>query len=340
MVELTGNSVKIRPMTFELEQILACPIHRGPLWLGDGLLRCTEGCTYPVFGGVPFLLPRHIDHTHGSLAADSFALADKILSGDVSVDDGADNGAAIDAFVQRMIAHTNSLLYRSAIGGLTRYPIPELPLPPSLPGERLLDIGSGWGRWCFAAARVGYKAVGLDPSLEAALAASRVARQLGLDARFVVGDSRFLPFLPHVFGKAFSYSVLQHFSKANVRATLRSLADVMQEGGVAKLHLLNCYGVRSAQVRFSRFGRPAQGFDTRYWRPAEMLREFSAALGPSHLEIDSFFVQGRYEDRHLFKPHHRALVGASRLLKRAGRLLPLLRNLADNLFVVSEIRRG
>jgi SAM-dependent methyltransferase len=340
VVPSARNFSTIHAMAFELEQILACPLHRGPLRRDGELLRCAEGCVYPVFGGVPFLLPRHIAHTHGGLAAESFALADRILAGKVRVEEGTGGGAEIDAFVQRMIAATNSLLYRSSIGGLTRYPIPELPLPPSLPGERLLDIGSGWGRWCLAAARAGYQAVGLDLSLQAALAASRVARQLGLEAGFVVGDSRFMPFRPRVFGKAFSYSFLQHFSKADVRATLQSLAGIMQEGGVAKLHLLNRFGARSAQVQLFRLARPARGFDTRYWRPAEMLREFSGALGPSRLEIDGFFVQGRYEDRHLFKRHHRALVEASRSLTRAARALPFLRNLADNLFVVSEIHHG
>ncbi|HZL59300.1 MAG TPA: methyltransferase domain-containing protein [Stellaceae bacterium] len=326
-------------MESDLETLLACPLHRGPLRRDGGFLRCTEGCAYPVFGAVPFLLPREIHHTHGGIAAESFALADRIAVGAANVDDGA-GGADIDAFVQRMVGNTNSQLYRSAIGGLIRYPIPALPLPPAQPGERLLDIGSGWGRWSFAAAQAGYRAVGLDPSLEAALAASRIVRQLGLDASFVVGDSRFMPFRPQIFSKAFSYSVLQHFAKEDVRATLRSLAPALRPGGVAKLHLLNRYGLRSLQVQLSHFWRAARGFETRYWGPREMLRDFVSLLGPSTLEIDGFFVQGRYEDRALFKPHHRFLVEASQALKMAARGMPMLKYVADNLFVSSTVASG
>ena len=49
-----------------------------------------------------------------------------------------------------------------------------------------------------SAAKKGYRAVGIDPSLGAVMAARRVARQLGLEIKCIVGDARFLPFgLPH-----------------------------------------------------------------------------------------------------------------------------------------------
>ena len=59
--------------------------------------------------------------------------------------------------------------------------------------------------------------MGIDPSLDAVLAARRVSRQLGVEASFVVGDARFLPFANDSFDTVFCYSVLQHFSKENAK---------------------------------------------------------------------------------------------------------------------------
>jgi ubiquinone/menaquinone biosynthesis C-methylase UbiE len=321
----------------EFLALLACPIHRRPLAATEARLSCPEGCDYPRFGVVPFLLPRAIAHTHRGIAAESFATAERLAAAGGSQPAVEDSEPAIDPFVQKMIGHTNSNLYHHLAGRLRHYPIPEFPMIPERPGARLLDIGAGWGRWSIGAARRGFDAIGIDPSLDAALAATRVARRLGADkARFVVADARYMPFLDGVFDAAFSYSVLQHFSKEDVGTTLAALARVMKPGGISKLHLLNRFGLRSLEVQLRRAVRPAEEFETRYWSPAEMRAVFGQALGLSRLELDGFFVQGRYEDRALFKPQHRALVEASRLLVRAADFLPGLGALADNLFVVSR----
>jgi SAM-dependent methyltransferase len=316
--------------------LLACPLHGGPLAAAPERMSCSEGCDYPRFGEVAFLLPREIAHTHRGIAQESFEAAAAIGAGTRPAQ-RPEEGNAIDPFVQRMIGHTNSNLYHHLAGHLHAYPIPEFPMTPPRAHALLLDIGCGWGRWSIAAARRGFAAIGIDPSLDAALAAARVAKQLGVEVRFVVGDSRYLPFRAHVFDAAFSYSVLQHFSKADVTATLRSLARAMKPGGISKLHLLNRWGLRSLQVQLRHATRAEQEFETRYWSPKEMIEALSDAIGPSRLEVDGFFVQGRYEDRALFKPHHRALVEASRLLSRAAEAIPLLTNAADNLFVVSRV---
>src|SRR2546421_318531 len=79
------------------------------------------------------------------------------------------------------------------LGELDSYPIPELRLPAG-DGRRLIDVGCSWGRWSIAAARKGYRVVGIDPSLGAIIAARRVSESLGLPIRYVVGDARYLPF--------------------------------------------------------------------------------------------------------------------------------------------------
>jgi SAM-dependent methyltransferase/uncharacterized protein YbaR (Trm112 family) len=322
-------------MISDFHELLACPIHRVSLAQSERSLGCKLGCSFPIIGGVPFLLPRNIQHTHSGLAEGSFALADEMLSAPQQSND-EQPAEKVDQTVQELVAHTNSNLYRPLIGRLESYPIPDFPFEPPHAGALLLDIGSGWGRWCIAAARRGFRPIGLDLSLMAALAATRVARQLGVKAMFVVGDSRYIPFQDATFDAAYSYSVLQHFSKDDVRATLRSLAPILRPGATTKLHLLNRYGLRSLQVQVARGFREPREFETRYWSPHEMLSEFAAEIGPSSMQIDGFFVQGRYEDRRLFKLRHRLLVEASHLLTLGAAYLPFLKYAADNIFVVSR----
>ena len=121
---------------------------------------------------------------------------------------------AVDEHVLASLIKTHGNLYRGA--RLTRYPIPRFPLPEGA-GRTLLDIGCNWGRWTIAASRAGWRTTGIDRAKKSVGAACRVAEQLGVDAEYVVGDARELPFGEGSFDAVFSYSVLQHLSKEDVR---------------------------------------------------------------------------------------------------------------------------
>jgi hypothetical protein len=320
---------------------LVCPIHRADLVPAAGggaeiqALSCGEGCRFPVVHGVAVMLPRTpFQATHENALASIREAADPTGSG-LALNSLPDNDR-IDGWVQKMVAHTNSTLYAHLVGRLAHYPIPSLPIEFPGGNPTLLDIGCGWGRWSLAAARMGFSPVGIDTSLKAALAATRVAAQLGLSARYVVADSRFMPFRAASFDAAWSYSVLQHFAKRDVIATLDGLKPLMRPGGVSKLHLLNSIGLRSLLLQLGRGFREARGFETRYWHIGEMLRTFERHLGPSRIELDGFFVQGRHEDRLLFRPRHRLIVDIAHALARIARWFPALRYLADNIYVVTR----
>ena len=176
---------------------------------------------------------------------------------------------------------------------------PDLRLPHG-DGRLFLDISANWGRWSFAAARRGYRVIAVDPSLEAALAGSRIARQLGLPVAFVVGDARCLPFRSATFDFVFSYSVLQHVDKAMVREILRDIARVSRRGAAVRVQMANLFGLRQlsnqasaralAVARFlTRTRQPSYGFRVRAWTPGELLRTFSNLVGPSNLTADGFF---------------------------------------------------
>src|ERR1022692_3109729 len=104
--------------------------------------------------------------------------------------------SGIHPFVQHNLTTTcGKRLFARSKGKLTSYPIPPIPLPPAkYKGQEMIDIGCNWGRWSIAAARKGYVPLGIDPMLEAVLAARDVTREMGLPARFVCGDARHLPF--------------------------------------------------------------------------------------------------------------------------------------------------
>lgn len=320
----------------ELLPLLACPVHHISLTERDGALVCATGCRYDIIDRVPILLPSGTRHSNESWIQESLRLAAEIRAGRQKILTPVPENT-VDPHVQQRIADTNSNLYKRLIGRLKSYPIPKFPMACHTAGQVLLDIGCHWGRWSFAAAQAGFRPVGIDISLEGVLAAERIARQLGLPARFVVGDARYLPFRPKAFDAAFSYGVLQHFPKDEVHLILKSLRPVLKSGATSKLHLLNSYGLRSLQVRLSRVFRKRRFFDTSYWSPRELLGELRTVLGPSELEIDGFFTQGRFEDRELFSPFHRGLVDLSKRLTEISIHVPALAHVADNLFVVSRI---
>src|ERR1700682_3319081 len=93
----------------------------------------------------------------------------------------------VDGFVQRWVAGTNGNLYVPLINKLSRYPIPTWPTEGMRgTGGLLLDVGCGWGRWMVAAARAGYRPVGIDIKLEPLQAARRVMEVHNVKGHLVI----------------------------------------------------------------------------------------------------------------------------------------------------------
>lgn len=333
-----------------LQENLACPRTGEPLTRSGDVLRAPGGAEYPVVEGVPVLLRDDVPQTSGlaqaSLTAARDAQAgrrpDDWFLSTVGVSDEeralaqrlrAENGAVVDPVVAVLISATNGILYRDLIGKVTEFPMPELRLPPG-EGRRLLDIGCSWGRWSVAAARKGYRPVGLDPSLGAVLAAKRMCVRLGVAADFVVGDARFLPFRRGVFDNVFSYSVVQHFSKADARQTLGEVARVLRPGGECLIQMPNALGVRSLQHQLRRGFRAGQDFEVRYWRPGELVQAFTETIGPAELSVDCYFGLGlQAADAPLMGPGRRRLIALSEWLRRRADACRPLRKLADSVYL-------
>jgi SAM-dependent methyltransferase len=298
-------------------------------------LFCPSGHIYPIVDGIPILLlsettQTHIEGTRSLQAGTSVSASPAPLP--------TSSPGEIDPFVQGVIAATNGMLYIRLIGKVTDYPIPYLRLPPG-EGKRFLEIGCNWGRWCVAAARKGYCPVGIDPSLKAIRAARRVAQQLGITAHYVVADGRYLPFADGAFDQVFSYSVLQHLSKANARLTLREVSRVLNSTGGFLVQMPNCFGIRCLYHQVRRGFHEGVDFDVRYWTPWELASTFRGTFGSVRIAADGFFsLNPQISDVNLLPRKYRAVIYASEALRKISEVLSPLTYVADSLYVEGKMK--
>lgn len=263
----------------QLASVLVCPRDHSPLEARSPALRCERGHSYPVIDGIPIML---LDDAEQTLGVANDALREAAQSQSDSPGNRALGPGEVDSYVVDAIAATGGLFYKPLVGSLADYPIPTLRLPPAS-GARFLDLGCNWGRWCIAAARLGYTPFGIDPSLDGVRAALRVAQQLQIDAHYVVGDARFLPFADRSFAVVHSYSVLQHFAKSDAKAALAEAARTLHAGGAAVVQLPNRAGIRCLYHQFRRGFREPIGFEVRYWTPGELRETAGSLIGPTEL---------------------------------------------------------
>jgi SAM-dependent methyltransferase/uncharacterized protein YbaR (Trm112 family) len=341
------------PLPSSLAGMLVCPRDRSPVKLAhERSLECEQGHEYPVVDGVPIMLVGDVVQTIG-VAHDSLDQArqwdggsakDEWFANSLGLSDSerrdmirlaGDGRSPIDPAVAYLIAATNGLAYRHMVGKLREYPIPELRLPPG-DGRTLLDIGCNWGRWSLAAARLGYRPIGIDPSLGAVMAARRVARALRLDVRHIVGDARCLPLAAASVDVVFSYSVLQHLSRPDASMAIAEAGRVLRPGGASLIQMPTKWGVRCLYHQARRKFREATEFEVRYWTIGALRRLFTTQIGPTRTSVDCFFGIGlQASDRHLMPITHRLAISASEALRSASRLLPPLTYLADSVYLAS-----
>ena len=333
-----------------LRKNLVCPRDRSALRYTGNVLYCSQGHEYNVVGGIPVMLLPDMPHTlwvgKASLETGRSASAHRVSNlfaetlglpecERLSLSKEEIKSGDIDPVVKYIVQATCGNLYKPLIRKLAKYPIPELRLPEGK-GELFLDIGCNWGRWCVAAARKGYRVVGVDPSLGAVAAARRVSTQLGVTATYVVADARALPFLPDSFDFVFSYSVFQHFSKKNVRASVEEIARILKANGTSLIQMANMYGLRSFTHQVNRGFRTARGFEVRYWSPHELEEIFSELIGNTSLEVDGYFGLGiQKSDADLLPFKYRLVVFLSELMRAASQRLHWFDNLADSIYVRS-----
>lgn len=315
-----------------LQSVIACPRDRKTLPVEKNRAICRDGHEYPVYDGIPVLLLDDVDQT-AWWATTSIEKAKQNVAAYPSP--SGQNSLAIDPHVQRMVGATSGHLYGPLVGKLKEYPIPELRLPEG-DGRLFLDVGCNWGRWSIAAARKGYRVIGIDPSLDGVLAARRVAKQVNSDCSFVVGDARHLPFKSESFDVVFSYSVIQHFSKVDARAALRSIARVLKPGGTCLIQMPNRFGIRSLYHLARRGFAEGKEFDVRYYTVPELKDLFTSVFGNAAVSVDGYFGLGiQASDVHMLPIKYRLIVRTSELLRALSLKITAMRRIADSLYLKS-----
>jgi SAM-dependent methyltransferase len=313
---------------------LVCPADGSSLVREKNWLISEAGRRYPIVDDLPVLLRDDVRQTAWWLS-ESLEIAKAVAEGKVPSPRYDWDQGTVHPHVQNIVASTCGYLYRASQGKLTEYPIPDLHLSTNR-GETMLDIGCNWGRWCFAAARRGLKPIGIDPSLAGVLAARDIARQLDLECAFVVGDARHLPFRHGSLDQCFSYSVLQHFSKPDARRAFEEIHRCLKPGGTTLVQMPNRFGIRSAFHLAKRGFSEGHEFDVRYYTPAELEGIFAEIFGNSIVTVDGYFGLGiQPSDMRFMSPFGRMVTRSSELLRQASLRIPVLKNIADSLYLES-----
>lgn len=301
--------------------VLACPADQTDLRVHDGSLRCDRGHQFAVENGVPILT----DNVRREVAPQNMAPCQH-LEKDIS----------IDPFVSDWLVNTNGNLYWRARGNLRRYPIPRWPFFYGN-GQVLVDVGCGWGRWSIAAARAGFKPIGIDVHIDALAAAGRVTRQVGVQADFVCAGAERLPFRSGSIDVLFSYSVLQHLDREKVAAFFKEASRVLKPEGACLIQLPNKTGLYNILLQAKRKFTDARAgtFEMRYWSKSNIQGVVEKA-GLERLKIltDGFFTQNpQLSDLDLLTTPGKLVVMASHAGRWASGVLPVLTYLADSLWI-------
>jgi SAM-dependent methyltransferase/uncharacterized protein YbaR (Trm112 family) len=249
--------------------------------------------------------------------------------------------------VQCQIAATNGIHYVDAIGKMTQYPIPSIPVPMAeRPNELLLDIGCGWGRWVTAAGQKNYIPVGIDIRLEFCQTAREVMRHHGISGYTVVADLQNLPFKDNVFDAAWSFSVIQHTHRKRLESCLRHLYRICHTDGFCKLEFPNKNGIRNrlGPVRASEAEKDDfNSWCVRYYTIAEYQALFESIFHNFHFENHSFLGIGVLPEDLKFAPgfKNKAISAISLFFSSLAKAIPPMKYFSDSIYVeVSKKKVG
>lgn len=301
----------------------ACPIDHSELCYTEGRVDCQQGHSFPIEGGVPVFveLPRREPEPR-NMPPCTF-----------------DSSSPVDPFVNDWIVNTNGNLYWHLRGRLPRYPIPRWSFARGA-GNLFLELGCGWGRWCLSAARAGYTPMGVDIHLEALQAARRLSSQTAPGASFACADLSALPLRDGNLDVVFSYSVLQHIERSEVRRALAEAWRVLKPGGILIVQVPNKFGVVSLLHQARRGFREARpdSFEMRYWSRTQ-IRELvrTSNFVDARVLADGFFSQNpQTADLDLLPLLPKLIVLFSNFACKLARLVPVLTAAADSLWVTAQ----
>ncbi len=112
-----------------------------------------------------------------------------------------------------------------------------------LPGSRILDAGSGNGRYLGELVR-NYNAIGIDVSLIALNGSRTQLERSGRFAEHLGASVSDLPFKNRAFDGILCYGVLQHLFKEERESAVKEFSHILREGGFVFFEAFGCEDMR------------------------------------------------------------------------------------------------
>lgn len=173
------------------------------------------------------------------------------------------------------------------------------------PGSRILDAGSGNGRYLGELARY-YTAVGVDISLTALHSSRAQLTRSGRFAEHLRTSVDELPFKARSFDGILCYGVLQHLFREEREATVMEFRRILREGGFVFFEAfgsedMRCGGVFSTPFEKNTFARQ-NGLIYHYFKKEEvraLFNEFEATELENVIKEKTF--RGEIYKRHMVR---------------------------------------
>ncbi len=288
--EMAESSIGLSDRLTDLVQQrhLVSPYDGSALSLADGGLLSEGGHRFPIIEGVPVMLrwdkapnfDKQFELTRG--------FVDGYDKGTLELPDFyGDPDKTIRLYKEAQGAFAGKM-YDGA--GFRRFSIPNPPLRSWGYGRSFLDVGSGWGRFCFGAQLNGYNAFGVDPSLYNLLFGKSIAKLLGLEYDAIAADGRYLPFSDGAFEAINSWGMLHHLSDENYELVIREIGRVLRAGGDSVLQISNLWSPRHFLLMSRRADYDKEQFGVRFRSPPQIRQTLGALIGETEIFAHGYFT--------------------------------------------------
>ncbi len=270
------------------KQHLVSPYDESALRLADGELISEGGSRFPIIEGIPVMVRWDKTPNFDSQFEMTRNFVDAHKDARLELPEFyGDQDKTIRFYEETHAAYAGKMYDGPAF---KRFAIPHPPHRCWGYGKSFLDVGSGWGRFCFGAQLNGYSPVGVDPSLHNLLFGKAVGSILGLEYVAIAADARYLPFKAEVFDAVNSYSVLHHLSDEDYESVVSEIGRVLRPGGDSVLQISNLWSPRHFLLNSRRRSYGKEQFGVRFRSPRKIRRLLNASIGDTTIWAHGFFT--------------------------------------------------
>lgn len=316
MNKLSNNYVKL------IKDLCVCPSCKSELLVKKDNIKCKK-CQrkFSIIQGIPILIDSKISNsTHNKYK--NFKIDKNALKKDKYANSN---------YINKYLAATNGFFYEKKKN--KKIAIPNIDLKTSNSRDLLLDIGCGWGRWCFAASKKNYLPVGIETNLNLLLTAKRYSEENNIDAFFIYADALNLPFKKNKFNTIFSFSVFQHFPKKDFFSVLKSTKNILKKNGLFKFQIMNIVGLRCIYTNFILRKKQPKHFFPEYYFINDIISYCKKYYSKTSVTNCSFFTQARITDYNSFTTKHKIFMNFTYLINTLCKIFPFMKYFSDNVYI-------